>query len=88
MSWHQVLIGNSDVVNLSATALIDQFVTAYRTAGAPEGVSVYHARNTQGDHIYYFSPQASSIATNLFSQFHATACAVEPDVSLSRKIVL
>ena len=88
MSWHQVLIRANDVAQLSATALIEQFQSAYRAAGAPDGVLVYHAQNTQGDHVYYFSPQASSVATKLLSQFHATVCAIEPDLSGSRKVVL
>ena len=88
MSWYQVLIRNSDVAQVSAAALMNQFLTAYSAAGIPDGVLVYHARNAQGDHIYYFSPQASSVATKLLNQFHATVCAVEPDLSSSQKVAL
>jgi hypothetical protein len=88
MAWHQVFIRNNDVADVSAGALMNKFHGAYIAAGVPAGVTVFHGKTSQGDHVYYFSPQASLVAPELLAKFEATACASDPDVSNCRKVNL
>lgn len=88
MSWHQVIIRNSDVADLSATALMNGFMASYHKAGCPDGVKVYHGRNDVGDHIYFFSPAASAAALNVLGEFSATACSEPQRLAALRKIKL
>jgi hypothetical protein len=73
-SWYQVVIPNNDVAEVCAQALMHGFAARYREAGYPEHAEVFHPRNEDLDHIYYFSPQASAIAAKLLQKFSATAC--------------
>jgi len=67
----------------SATALMENFAIAYRSALSfgpePSDVSVHY--RAKGGHVYCFSPGASKLAPELLRQFNATACAEEPDLS-------
>ena len=83
MPWYRVEIPESDVAAVSATALMEDFVKAYRdelSSGEPADVSV-HYRRAAGGHVYYFSPGASKLAPELLREWNATACAEEPDLS-------
>ena len=79
MSWHKVVIIDSERAQHAATGLLAQFRTAYRKAGVPPGVSVYRERNA-ADYVYYFSPKAFSIAEGLLRSFDAMRCPHTPNV--------
>lgn len=78
--WHRVLIVASDVAKLGTGGLMDNFEKAYRTAGVPSGVKVYH-NEIDGAHVFFFSPRASAVAEHVLRQFGARRCIGEPDVS-------
>ncbi len=63
MQWYRVAIHTNEisVANQSATSLIEGLGAAYRAAGAPDGVQVYHHRLGPTDHFYYLSPAAASL---------------------------
>ena len=86
-SWHRVLIPASDVARLGAGGLMDNFERAYRAAGAPGGVDVYH-NEIDGAHVFFFSPKASAVAAHVLEQFGARRCAAEPDLSACRRVQL
>jgi hypothetical protein len=88
MPWHRVIIKYSADAHLSAQGLMLPFVQQYKEAGTPEGVSVYIRREDGGDHTYYFSSTASSLAKDLLHTFHATRCFAEPNLESCRKIRL
>lgn len=73
-SWHQVVIPNNDVAEVSAQTLMHGFAAALRAAGYPDDAEVFHPRNEAMDHVYYFSPAASAIAAELLQKFSATTC--------------
>ena len=64
---------------------MDNFEKAYRAAGAPQGVQVYH-NEIDGAHVFFFSPQASVVAAHVLQQFGARRCIGEPDVSGCRRV--
>lgn len=81
-SWHQIAIPNNDVAAKSAQALMQGFAAAWRTAGCPDEAEVFHPRNEDMDHVYYFSPASSAITPGkLFQEFKATTC--EPTKNLA-----
>ena len=84
-SWHRVLIPASDVAKLGAGGLMDNFEKAYRAAGVPEGVEVYH-NEIDGAQVFFFSPKASAVAAHVLEQFGARRCIGEPDVSGCRRV--
>jgi hypothetical protein len=67
---------------------MNKFVSGYIAAGVPKNVEVFHGRIASGGHVYYFSPKAASIATDLLSSFGATACAKAPILTDFRKVKL
>jgi hypothetical protein len=83
--WHRVLIPASDVAKLGAGGLMDNFEKAYRAAGVPQGVEVYH-NEIDGAHVFFFSPQASAVAAHVLEQFGARRCTGAPDVSGCRRV--
>ena len=85
LSWHRVLISASDVAKLGAGGLMDNFEKAYRAAGAPQGVEVYH-NEMDGAHVFFFSPEASVVGAHVLEQFGARRCIGEPDVSGCRRV--
>jgi hypothetical protein len=85
LSWYRVLIPASDVAKLGAGGLMDNFEKAYRAAGVPQGVEVYH-NEIDGAHVFFFSPQASAVAAHVLQQFGARRCTGEPDVSGCRRV--
>jgi hypothetical protein len=84
MPWHKVVIINNERARWSAAGLMRLFIMGYNEAGAtpPKNAVVYHGLNDTGDHVYYFSPEASTIAiaTNAFHTFDVTPCAEKPDL--------
>src|SRR4029078_1915164 len=62
MSWHKVVILHNDQARWSAAALMRRFIMGYHehVSTPPENAFVYHGVNETGDHVYYFSPEAST----------------------------
>src|SRR5271155_5736132 len=85
LSWHRVLISASDLARLGAGGLMDNFEKAYRAAGVPQGVEVYH-NEIDGAHVFFFAPKASAVAAHVLEQFGARRCIGEPDVSGCRRV--
>jgi hypothetical protein len=74
MPWSRVVIidePNPEAVRVVRDNLLDRFITLFKEAGEPADAAVYY-RQLVEDHIYYFSPSASSIAPALLRDFHAT----------------
>ena len=92
MPWHKVVIRNNDRARWSAAALMRPFIMGYNEAGAtpPEHAVVYHGLNDTGDHVYYFSPEASTIAlaTKAFQTFDVTPCAEKPNLDGCEKVTI
>src|SRR4029450_1794841 len=75
MPWHKVVILHNDQARWAAAAVMGPFIMGYHEHGStpPENAVVYHGLNDTGDHVYYFSPEASiiSIATKAFHTFRS-----------------
>jgi hypothetical protein len=84
-SWHRVLIPASDLAKLGAGGLMDNFEKAYRAAGVPPGVEVYHSE-IDGAQVFFFSPMASAVAAHVLEQFGARRCLADPDISACRRV--
>lgn len=80
MFWHQIVIPASEFSDAAEKSLIHGFVGECIEAGIPEGAAIYKGQTAEGDCVYYFSPVASSIATDLLDAFDAMACS-EPDLT-------
>jgi hypothetical protein len=79
MRWQKVEFRDGDASALSATSLIHRFTADYQAGGMPPGVRVYHG--TSGtDHVYYFSPEAWSLAEQTLRSFGAVSCDSQPEV--------
>jgi hypothetical protein len=80
MQWTKVSIKESDVAEMSVTALMEQFSKAFRDAGAPTDVNVYHLRIPSVGHAYYFSPRASEIGKGVLAKFETVALSDQPNL--------
>jgi len=83
MSWHRVVIKNSDraMADIAAQDLIADFKQKKRESGMIEGVSVYIRLNDSGDRLYYFSPQAAEIGRDILREFSSEPCLESPDLT-------
>jgi hypothetical protein len=92
MPWHKVVIIHNDRARSSAAVLMRQFIMGYHEHGTtpPKDAVVYHGLNDTGDHVYYFSPEASTIAiaTRAFQRFDVTQCAEEPNLDGFEKVTI
>jgi transcriptional regulator with XRE-family HTH domain len=85
--WHQVTIDSGeDIRDIEARELMNKFASRFIQSGIPNNVEVFHDKNADGGHIYYFSPMASEIAKDLLALFHASPCASQSDSSSARKV--
>lgn len=77
-SWHRVTIQDNEVADLTARGLMAEFVMAHLAHvvqhGLPSDVGVYHDADGETGHVYYFSPQASLIGTDVLRGYSATTC--------------
>lgn len=80
MLWYQVVIADDDSADFAVASLLNGFIGECIDAGTPEGVAVFRGRTAHDEHVFYFSPVAVSIATDLLDDFGATACATEPSL--------
>jgi len=81
MQWYRVVIPNDEHAGFAAACLLNGFVGECIEAGAPPDAVVYRGRSEQGEQVFYFSPVAASLATDLLADYGAVACAGEPDLS-------
>jgi len=90
MSWYKVVIVNNEHTSWSTVGLMRQFILRYKLIGSPKDAIVYRGVNDLGDHIYYFSPQASviAIAEKVFYTFDVTECSQQPDLDGFKEIVI
>jgi hypothetical protein len=84
MPWHKVVIPNNETARWSAARLMRPFIIGYNELGTSpsKDIVVYHGLNDTGDHVYYFSPEASAIAIaeKAFLPFDVTPCAEQPNL--------
>lgn len=83
--WHKVEFTNLDMPEVFASGLMNSFAKAYRNAGCPDGVEVFHGRDTENE-IFYFSPAASAIAPKELRD--STACPEPPSLTGFKKVRL
>lgn len=88
MSWNEIVITNSDVGNMSATALMNKFSNLYIAAGIPDGVEVYHGQNSNGGHVFCFSPKASEISQGVLASLSSQVLTETPNLTTFKKIRL
>jgi hypothetical protein len=90
MPWYKVVIVNNDIASLSSIGLMKLFVLKYKEFGSPKDAVVYRGLSNKGDHIYYFSPEASSIAIpeKVFHTFDVTQCIEAPNLSGFEEIII
>lgn len=81
MQWHRVVIPNDENAAFAAACLLNGFVGECIEAGSPEDAAVYRGRTALGEQVFYFSPVAASIATDLLADYGAIVCADEPDLT-------
>ncbi len=81
---------NNENASWSILGLMRQFILRYKLIGSPKDAVVYRGVNDLGDHIYYFSPQASiiAIAEKVFHTFDVTECSQQPDLDGCKEIVI
>ena len=90
MPWCKVVIVNNENAVWSTLGLMRKFILMYKLIGSPKDAVVYRGVNDLGDHIYYFSPQASviAIAEKVFYTFDVTECSKQPDLDGFKEIVI
>ena len=90
MPWYKVVIVNNENAVWSTLGLMRKFILMYKLIGSPKDAVVYRGVNDLGDHIYYFSPQASviAIAEKVFYTFDVTECSKQPDLDGFKEIVI
>jgi hypothetical protein len=92
MPWHKVVIIHDDQARWSAAALMRPFIMGYHEHGStpPANAVVYYGVTETGDHIYYFSPEASAIAiaTKAFQTFDVTQCPEPPPLDGLQKVTI
>ena len=92
MPWHKVVIINNDSARWSAAGLMRPFIMGYNETGAtpPKDAVIYHGLNDTGDHVYYFSPEASviAIAEKAFHTFDVAPCAEQPNLDGFEKVTI
>ena len=92
MPWHKVVILHDDQARWSAAALMRPFIIGYHAHGStpPANAFVYHGLTETGDHVYYFSPEASAIAlaTKAFQTFDVTQCTEKPNLDGCEKVTI
>ena len=92
MPWHKVVIIHNDQARWSAAQLMRPFIMGYNELGTtpPKEIVVYHGLNDTGDHVYYFSPEASTIAlaTKAFQKFDVTPCTEQPNLDGFEKVTI
>ncbi|MNC92676.1 hypothetical protein D3C83_91430 [compost metagenome] len=89
MRWHRIAIHShdADIAQASATALIERILKAYREAGAPSQLEIWHRKHSAMDHEYFLSPKASEILVPLLAGYRPTPCEA-PDVRALKQVLL
>jgi hypothetical protein len=87
MLWNQVVILKSDIADASITALRDKYDAALRAeieaTGIQENALVAYGKDSAGNHVFYFSPAAVSIASaaGILSEFGGIDLPNEPNLN-------
>ena len=90
-SWHRVIIPDDDiaVADINARGLMSEYVMAHLAYVVQHGLThddvVYHDTHGERGHVYYFSPQASTIGAEVLREYSATACAEPHNLTELRK---
>jgi len=80
MSWHVVVIPHVEGAFEVGHDLIRAFIILFKAAGRPADVAILYNRNDAGEHRYYFSPAASTLAVDLLPTYQATICAAPAEM--------
>jgi hypothetical protein len=90
MPWYKIVIVNNDSAPWSAIGLMKKFILKYKLLGSPQDAVVYRGVNDSGDHVYYFSPEASAIAISekVFYTFDVRECLEEPSLDGFKEIMI
>jgi hypothetical protein len=92
MPWHLVIVDKVDVTaaDMSASALITDFARESGAAVANPAVEVWHRRETETTHRYYFSPEAARCAPATLANFRSSPVSglQKPDFDGFTKILL
>ena len=85
MSWHRVIITNPAMAQTASDRLLQQWRAIYQAAGRPAEAGVFREPNT-ADMVWYFSPTASILATDILWVFGATVCPQPPNLGALEKV--
>jgi hypothetical protein len=83
MPWHLVVIEKFDVTaaDMEASSLISKFCKESEATLAHSAVEVWHRKDADATHRYYFSPAAVASAPEILTRFRSVACEERPDLS-------
>lgn len=90
MPWHLVVIKKQDgrIAGMEGNALIEIFHKESGAACADAAVEVWHRRDAEATHQFYFSPAAVSSAPETLKRFRSSECVQRPDLIEFKKIQL
>jgi hypothetical protein len=78
MSWHCIIVINSDSGERETSALVVALETAYREAGQPADARVFVNRGSAARCTLLLSPEASRMANDMLDGYGAIACDETP----------
>ncbi len=89
-SWLRVTTHDAaDIRDMEAIGLMNNFIAKLRervnATGQLPAASVWRDKNVGDAHVFYFSPLAKAIASDLLREFEASECA-EPDLTRLTRI--
>ena len=89
MAWKLIGIsGDEETARLSATALMEKLGAAYRRAGLPDGVEVYHCRSIAHPPAYLLSQKAYDLLTATGAGFSAVDRTEPPEPDIFTRVAL
>ncbi len=82
MLWHLVLIEKFDVTaaDMAGNSLMNKFVKEGGAACADSAVEVWHRKDAEATHRFYFSPAAVASAPEILESFRSVACGQNPNL--------
>jgi len=90
MLWHLVVIEKHDVTaaDREGESLIRGFCKESTAACAHPAVEVWHRKDADATHRFYFSPAAVTSAPETLKRFRSSECAENVDLIGFKKILL